>query len=158
MHASPHLISGSWEVRRTPPVRYLASMFGNRLWRKRWPTCGATVRFYRLGDDCLRPSKAEALFVGACLARDASVASGPCHDRPNHVARFAAQRHIGNFGMISQIAAKPELSKAAYLGSYWFCSGSIRFEAVDNRVFRIIWLTTGSSGLSANARMTGVAC
>ena len=31
MVASPHLISGSWEVRRTPPVRYLASMFGNRL-------------------------------------------------------------------------------------------------------------------------------
>ena len=60
MLASPHLISGSWEVRRTPPVRYLASMFGNRLWRKRWPTCGATVRFYRLGDDYLRPSKAEA--------------------------------------------------------------------------------------------------
>jgi len=63
-------------------------------WRKRWPTCGATVRFYRLGDDCLRPSKAEALFLGACLARGAPVASGPCHDRPNHVARFAAQRNI----------------------------------------------------------------
>ena len=29
-------------------------------WRKRWATCGATVRFYRLGDDYLRPSKAEA--------------------------------------------------------------------------------------------------
>ena len=106
-------------------------------WRKRWPTCGATVRFYRLGDDCLRPSKAEALFLGL-LARGAPVASGPCHDRPNHVARFAAQRQIGNFGMISQIAVKPELSKAAHLGSYWFSSGSIRFEAVDNRVFRII--------------------
>ena len=74
----------------------------------------------------------------AWLARGAPVASGPCHDRPNHVARFAAQRHIGNFGMISQIAAKPELSKAAHLGSYWFCSGSIKFEAVDNRVLRII--------------------
>jgi len=47
-------------------------------WRKRWATCGATVRFYRLGDDCLRPSKAEALFLGACLARGAPVASGPC--------------------------------------------------------------------------------
>ena len=55
--------------------------------------------------------------------------SGPCQDRPNHVARFAAQRHIGNFGMISQIAAKPELSKAAHLGSYWLCSGSIRFRS-----------------------------
>ena len=31
MLASPHQISGSWEVRRTPPVRYVASMFGNRL-------------------------------------------------------------------------------------------------------------------------------
>ena len=85
-----------------------------RLGEKRWPTCGATVRFYRLGDDCLRPSKAEALFLGAGLTRGAPVASGPCHDRPNHVARFAAQRHIRNFGMISQFAAKPELSKAAY--------------------------------------------
>ena len=98
-------------------------------WRKRWARCGATVRFYRLGDDCLRPSKAEALFLAACLARGAPVASGPCHDRPNQVARFAAQRHIGNFGMISQIAAKPELSKAAHLGSYWFCSGSISFRS-----------------------------
>jgi hypothetical protein len=40
--------------------------------------------------------------------------------------------------MISQMAAKPELSKAACLGSYWFCSGSISFEAVDNGIFRII--------------------
>ena len=30
------------------------------------------------------------------------------------------------------MAAKPALSKAACLGSYWFCSGSISFEAVDN--------------------------
>ena len=83
-------------------------------------------------------ARAKPRHLGACLARGAPVASGPCHDRPNHVARFAAQRQIGNFGMISQIAAKPELSKAAHLGSYWFCSESIRFEAVDNRVFRII--------------------
>jgi len=77
------------------------------------------------------------------------VASGPCHDRPNHVARFAAQRQIGNFGMISQIAAK-NLSSAkphvlAAIGFVLKVLGSKQ-------------LTTESSGLSANARMTGVAC
>ena len=80
-------------------------------------------------------ARAKPRHLGACLARGAPVASGPCHDRPNHVARFAAQRQIGNFGMISPAnlsSAKP------HLGSYWFCSGSIRFEAVDNRVLRII--------------------
>ena len=31
-----------------------------RVWTKKMATCGATARFYRLGDDCLRPSKTEA--------------------------------------------------------------------------------------------------
>src|SRR6516225_11225581 len=69
------------------------------------------------------------LLRGAGLARGAGRA-WPLSRSPEPCRTFRGTATHREFRMISQMAAKPELSKAACLGSYWFCSGSISFEAV----------------------------
>ena len=56
---------------------------------------------------------------------------------PSHVSRYSDKSEI----LAGSTRWQQNLSsaKTAHLGSYWFGSGSIRFGAVDNGIFRIIW-------------------
>ena len=113
MLASPHLISGSWEVRRTPPVRYLASMFGNRL-----TTSSNCSRTYHEHGAAVRKSEHD-------------VASGKCYQRQTEALRDAAM----------QIRRGIPGQAAPATGGTWRAR-PIRVQRVHSRQFTGIYATS----------------
>ena len=93
MLASPHLISGSWEVRRTPPVRYLASMFGNRLTTS--SNCSRTYHEHGSRSSDPRGARAEngqGSAAGNVRKSEHDVASRKCYQRQTETLRDAAMQ------------------------------------------------------------------